>query len=219
MSKEYKFNGKAYAVKKEKRGCEGCAFDREGADTCRKFLNKKGVPHCSQHSIIFVEKTEATITKSPRGKAIDSVKVFATKLSNESVALLHKESSWGVKPENKTEVRSDRVIADSATVKNTWSFQINMDNGYRPAQINVIASKTAENCKFTAAILPATERFIVCLLENSNLAPSTSPKQHKSRESAENEAERLCKLYHKEFAVLQVVSTIKPQEPKKEVFA
>lgn len=129
------------------------------------------------------------------------------------------ESTWGVNPTEKTEIRTDRVIADTKTIPNTWSFQLQMDNGYRPASVSVIASKTAGNCKFTAATLPDTERFIVCLLKNGNLAPSTSPKQHKSRESAENEAERLCKLYHKEFVVLQVVSAIKPQEPKKEVFA
>lgn len=206
MSKEYKFNGKAYIVKKEIRGCLGCAFDRERADFCQRFLSTKGVPHCSLDSIIFVEKSEETIAKNP-------------KHSNENAVLLREESSWGVKPENKTEVRSDRVIADSATVKNTWSFQINMDNGYRPAQINVIASKTADHCKFTASILPEISRFIVCLSENCKLAPADIPKIHPTRESAEKEAERLCKLHHQEFVVLQVVSSVKPQEPKKEVFA
>jgi len=67
------------------------------------------------------------------------------------------------------------------------------------------------------SIQPAN-KFIVCLLENGKLAPSTEPKQHKTRECAEKEAERLCKLYHHEFVVLQVVSAVKPQEPKKEVF-
>ena len=130
------------------------------------------------------------------------------------------ESSWGVKPTDKTEeIRSDRVIADKRSASNTWSFQLQMDNGYRPASISVTASKTAENCKFTAAILPDTERFIVCLVENDKLAPSDSPKQHKTRESAEKEAERLCKLYHQEFVVLKVTASFKPQQPKKEVFA
>lgn len=219
MSKEYKFNGKAYIAKKESCGCKDCAFDREDADICRKFLSTKGVPHCSLRSIIFVEKTEDAITKSPNDKNIESVKVFATRPSNENIALWRGESSWGVKPGNKMEIRSDRVIADSKNVKNTWSFQINMDNGYRPAQINVIASKTADNCKFTAAILPDANRFIVCLTENSKLAPADIPKIHPTRESAEKEAERLCKLHHQEFVVLQVVSAVKPQEPKKEVFA
>lgn len=68
------------------------------------------------------------------------------------------------------------------------------------------------------SIQPAN-KFIVCLLENGKLAPSIEPKQHNTRESADKEAERLCKLYHQEFVVLQVVTAIKPQEPKKEVFA
>lgn len=75
------------------------------------------------------------------------------------------------------------------------------------------------NYTITAALPPKSERFIVCLLYASYLAPADIPKIHTTRESAEKEAERLCKLYHKEFAVLQVVSAIKPQEPKKEVFA
>lgn len=132
---------------------------------------------------------------------------------------MSKETSWGVNPSNNVEIRTDRVIPDKITADNTWSFQLRMDSGYRPASISVTASKTAENCKFIAAILPDTERFITCLLENGKLAPSTNPKQHKSRESAEKEAERLCKLYHQEFVVLQIVSAVKPQEPKKEVFA
>ena len=78
---------------------------------------------------------------------------------------------------------------------------------------------TVSDCKITAALMPRIERYIVCLIENGKLAPSTEPKQHNTRESADSEALRLCKLYHQEFAVLQVVSSIKPQEPKKEVFA
>lgn len=158
MSKEYKFNGKAYVVKKEKRGCEGCAFDREGADTCRKFLNKKGVPHCSRHNIIFVEKSAAKSELPPLTARLKTL-------------IEHfKESNDVVK-----------------------------DLPFLPAR-------------------PAN-KFIVCLTENCKLAPAGIPKIHPTRESAEKEAERLCKLHHQEFVVLQVVSSVKPQEPKKEVFA
>lgn len=198
MSKEYQFRGKTYIVtknKKQKFGCKNCAFMKETAAVCKKFLDSTNAPDCGGSDIIFAEKQQSVVGFCP-------------------------ESSWGVKPTDKTEeIRSDRVIADKRSASSTWSFQLNMDNGYRPASISVTASKTAENCKFTAAILPDTERFIVCLVENDKLAPSDSPKQHKTRESAEKEAERLCKLHHQEFVVLQIVSAVKPQEPKKEVFA
>lgn len=101
----------------------------------------------------------------------------------------------------------------------TYFFDIKLNNGLRFVAPRVTLSTVAPDCKITAATLPSTERFIVCLLENGKLAPSDSPKQHKTRESAEKEAERLCRLYHQEFVVLQVVSAIKPQEPKKEVLA
>ena len=101
----------------------------------------------------------------------------------------------------------------------TYFFDIKLNNGLRFVAPRVTLSTVAPDCKITAATLPSTERFIVCLLENGKLAPSDSPKQHKTRESAEKEAERLCRLYHQEVVVLQVVSAIKPQEPKKEVFA
>ena len=101
----------------------------------------------------------------------------------------------------------------------TYFFDIKLNNGLRFVAPRVTLSTVAPDCKITAATLPSTERFIVCLLENGKLAPSDSPKQHKTRESAEKEAERLCRLYHQEVVVLQVVSAIKPQEPKKEVLA
>lgn len=237
MKKTYRFNGKNYIVQSQKAGvihpCIGCAFRNEPGYVCRDF-ERTGAPECVGADIIFIEKQaiksvpkhwnrQSAITKEPIDKTVESVKVninppkFA--MSNNTVLQYRKESTRGVTPTEKTEIRTDRVIADTKNIPNAWSFQLRMDNGYRPASVSVIASKTAENCKFTAATLPDTERFIVCSIENGNLAPSTSPKQHKSRESAEKEAERLCKLYHQEFAVLQVVSAIKPQEPKKEVFA
>lgn len=64
-----------------------------------------------------------------------------------------------------------------------------------------------------------SHRFIVSLLENDMLEPSTNPKIHDSIESAEKEAERLCRLHNQEFVVLKVTASFKPQQPKKEVFA
>lgn len=86
-------------------------------------------------------------------------------------------------------------------------------------QEDIVPMKETPKLIIRAVILPTIERFIVCLSENGKLAPAESPKQHNSRENAEKEAERLCKLYHQEFVVLQVVSAVKPQNPKKEIFA
>lgn len=221
MSKEYKWKTKTYiAVPELILGkCNGCAFFGK---PCHKFQDANHIHTCVNTGKIFIEKT-ASVTKEINDKSVESIKVNVNPpklaMSNDSVLQYCKETSWGVNPANNVEIRTDRAIPDKIAAENTWSFQLKMDNGYRPASISVTASKTAENCKFTAAILPDTERFIACLIENGKLAPAESPKQHKTRESAEKEAERLCKLYHQEFAVLRVVSAVKPQEPKKEVFA
>ena len=140
MSKEYKFCGKKYQEAHGK--CKDCAFFSQAPSFCKTLSEKYKFPNCPASDIIFIAKAKATITKNPK-------------------------HSWGVKPENKTEI----------------------------------------------------SRFIVCLTENSKLAPADIPKIHPTRASAEKEAERLCKLYHQEFVVLQVVSSVKPQEPKKEAFA
>jgi len=141
-------------------------------------------------------------------------------MSNDSILRYHKETSWGVNPSIGDKVNPLReknsIMSNNPT--QTYFFDIKLNNGLRFVAPRVTLSTVAPDCKITAATLPSTERFIVCLLENGKLVPSTEPKQHKTRESAENEAERLCRLYHQEFVVLRVVSAVKPQEPKKEVF-
>lgn len=142
-------------------------------------------------------------------------------MSNDSILRYHKETSWGVNPliGDKVNPLREKNSIMSNNPTQTYFFDIKLNNGLRFVAPRVTLSIVAPDCKITAATLPSTERFIVCLLENGKLAPSDSPKQHKTRESAEKEAERLCRLYHQEFVVLQVVSAVKPQEPKKEVFA
>ena len=135
--------------------------------------------------------------------------------------LLKKETSWGVNPsiDDKVNPLREKSSIMSNNPNQTYFFDIKLNNGSRLVAPRVMLSTVAPDCKITATTLPSTKRFIVCLVENNKLAPSDSPKQHKTRESAEKEALRLCKLHHQEFVVLQVVSAVKPQEPKKEVFA
>jgi hypothetical protein len=142
-------------------------------------------------------------------------------MTRENRLELIKETSWGVNPSisDKVNPQREKNSIMSNNPNQTYSFDIKLDNGMRFVVSGVPLSTVAPDCKITAATLPSTKRFIVCLLENGKLAPSDSPKQHKTRESAEKEAERLCRLYHQEFVVLQVVTAIKPQESKKEVFA
>lgn len=144
---------------------------------------------------------------------------FAEK--QQSVVRFCPESSWGVNPiaDDKVNPFQKKSLIISDNPDQTYFFELKLDNGLRFIAPSVKLSAVSPDCKFTAAILPDAERFMVCLLENSKLAPSDRPKVHATRESAENEAEILCKLYHQEFVVLQVVSAVKPQEPKKDVFA
>ena len=141
-------------------------------------------------------------------------------MSNDSILRYHKESSWGVNPSigDKVNPLREKKLIMSNNPNQTYFSDIKL-NGSRLVAPGVTVSNIAPDCKITATTLPSTERFIVCLLENGKLAPSTEPKQHNTRESADKEALRLCKLYHQEFVVLRIVSAIKPQEPKKEVFA
>ena len=175
---------------------------------------------------IFIEKPKETMTykEHTRKEIENSRKALEPVIAKGEIMfaeLFKKETSWGVNPSivDKVNPLREKNSIMSNNPNQTYSFEVKLDNGLRFVVPGVTLLNVAPDCKITATTLPSTERFIVCLLENGKLAPSDSPKQHKTRESAEKEAERLCRLYHQEFVVLQVVSAVKPQEPKKEVFA
>lgn len=197
MSKEYKFRGKNYIVSPERPdgGCYGCAFEAFSAAECKSVEKHVGFD-CAKQKSIFIEKPQSIVGFCP-------------------------ESTWGINPTKETletVMAKGERIANSIMGFNSTELSFAHDKELNARETFLKIAK--EHREYRRRLeLNESRRFIVSLLENGILQPSATPKIHNTIESAEMEAERLCKLHHQEFAVLQVVSAVKPQEPKKEVFA
>lgn len=230
MSKVYKVGDVFYdkglncyvkAVASDSRYCDGNKCALHTSDCTTTIDNCIGIRFIK----VPAPKPQSAVTKEPSDKTVESIKVNVNPpklaMSNDTILQYRKETSWGVNPSigDKVNPLREKNPIMSNNPNQTYSFEIKLNNGLRFVAPMVTLSTVALDCKITAATLPSTERFIVCLLENGKLAPSDSPKIHATREKAEKEAERLCRLHNQEFVVLKVTASFKPQQPKKEVFA
>lgn len=131
----------------------------------------------------------------------------------------NQESAWAIKPSKET----------IASIMAKGERMANSIMGFNSKEVEMSDLEIViENrlfgpwpkLKITSAVVSTkSNKFIVSLLENSVLQPSTNPKIHETEKSAEMEAERLCRLHNQEFVILKVTASFKPQQPKKEVFA
>lgn len=211
--KKYTFRGKTYIAKRGECGCLGCAFNDGISDICKRFEISTRAPKCKTNGLIFIEKPKETMAYKEHtrkeiennGEALEPVMAKGERMAN---SIMGFNSS-----KEKLVTLKDGSGRTLNPIMGSYSYKCEP----RKTLIDTFTETNA-----ILADLPfvlKSSKFIVSLLENDILEPSVNPKIHDSIESAEKEAERLCRLHNQEFVVLKVTASFKPQEPKKEVFA